>query len=44
MISEEALERAKERGAHAMFGEKYGNHVRVVEIPIFQLNFAEEIT
>ena len=33
MISEEALERAKERGAHAMFGEKYGNHVRVVEIP-----------
>ena len=32
-IAEEALDSAKARGAHAMFGEKYGERVRVVEIP-----------
>ena len=32
-ISEEAIDDAKQRGAIAMFGEKYSDQVRVVEIP-----------
>ncbi|MEC8677930.1 MAG: alanine--tRNA ligase [Candidatus Margulisiibacteriota bacterium] len=33
IVAEDDLEAAKDRGAHAMFGEKYGDRVRVVEIP-----------
>ena len=32
-ITEEPIADAKARGAHAMFGEKYGDTVRVVDIP-----------
>nr|AUG32356.1 alanyl-tRNA synthetase [Paulinella longichromatophora] len=32
-VSEMKLEQAKDKGAIAMFGEKYGSHVRVVNVP-----------
>ena len=37
MITEENIDQAKARGAHAMFGEKYADQVRVVDIPTISI-------
>ena len=36
-VYNEDIETAKARGAMALFGDKYGNNVRVVEIPGFSI-------
>ena len=42
-VEELPIEQAKNKGAIAMFGEKYGDMVRVVSFQMFQLNFVVEL-